>query len=44
MTLLLAPLQLQLEHMVSLHIRSRMFNTLDDAAAFIRGIYIMYEV
>jgi hypothetical protein len=37
-------LQLQLENMVSLHVRSRMFNTLDDAASFIRGISIMYEV
>lgn len=30
--------------MVSLHVRSRMFNTLEDAASFIRGVSIMYEV
>ncbi len=29
---------------MSLHVRSRMFNTLDDAASFIRGVSIMYEV
>jgi len=33
-----------LEHTVSLHVRSRHFRSLDDAATFIRGLSIMYEV
>lgn len=35
--------QLKLESMVSIHVRSRMFRFLDDAAAFIKFISIMYE-
>eukprot|EP00887_Chlorella_sp_A99_P003186 scaffold9.g3186.t1 len=35
---------MQLENMVSLHVRSRTFETLDDAAEFIRAVSTMYEV
>jgi len=35
--------QMQLESMVSIHVRSRMFRSLEDAASFIRAISIMYE-
>ncbi len=33
-----------MEHTVSLHVRSRHFRSLDDAATFIKGLSIMYEV
>ena len=36
--------QLQLEHMLSMHVRSRMFHDLDDAASFIKAISQLYEV
>ena len=40
----MAVLQTQLSHLIALHVRSRAFPTLDDAAQFIKGVIALYDV
>lgn len=32
-----------LDHMLSIHVRSRVFSTLEDAAQFIKSVSMLYE-
>ena len=36
-------LQNMLDHMLSIHVRSRVFATLEDAAQFIKSVSMLYE-
>lgn len=37
------PLQNMLDHMLSIHVRSRVFATLEDAAQFIKSVSMLYD-